>query len=86
MKWLPHDRKIVKGDILRTKTGGDYYYGIATGLGFGNNPNLLGGKIYVANLNMDLAEVLANKDNPDNSPENTAIFYREWGVEILEAA
>lgn len=86
-KWTPHNRDIVNGDVIRVKINGTYYYAVATGVGFGCNPDTLfgGGKVFVMFVNKELELVIEVSKNIDKMPdERGTAFHSSMGIEILE--
>lgn len=83
--WDKHNRELVDGDVIRTtvqnpehESFGASVYGIATGMGFGTSPDLIGGAIYIQNQSFALEVTLERTPNTGKSR-----WERSWGIEIM---
>jgi|GEM_PF-5655248 hypothetical protein len=91
-KWIPFNRNLVKGDILRTPLDerdlkGPWLYGICEGSGFGCDRSLMGNAIFMRGESQDLNYVLSILDKPDEGhcePPFTWRWEKRWLIEIME--
>lgn len=91
LNWGPHDRNLVKGDIIRTRVGnqdhpkyGQYCYAVCSGGGFGCNPSSMGNAIFVDHASFNVQDVIAKKDAPTDQStfERWEAF---WGIQVLKS-
>jgi len=85
MKWKKQNRKLEKGDIIRTKVSnkehkkyGEYIYSICSGSGFGCSMETMGNAIFVYFEGFDLEEVKSKLKIVMNKKADDIKYYDKY--------